>query len=124
MLLEQAGVLPPPPKNLFTVHIHLIGIGFFLMMVCGVALWMFPRKSGESRETAARDPMTWATYLLITSGLALRCLALLFLEVFGNTLLALSALLQVGGIAAFVLTIWPRVYLPGAKLTIPTTEKR
>ncbi|MBI3894566.1 MAG: hypothetical protein HY313_01410 [Acidobacteria bacterium] len=124
MLLEQAKVLPSSQLNLFTVHVHLVGIGFFFMMVCGVALWMFPRKSGESRETAARDPMTWATYLLLTIGLALRCLALLFLEVFGNKVLAVSAFLQVGGILAFVLTIWPRVYLPGAKITLPTTEKR
>src|SRR3989337_1254511 len=78
MLLEQAKVLPSSQMNLFTVHIHLIGIGFFFMMVCGVALWMFPRKSGESREQAARDPLAWTTYLLITVGLAVRCIALLF----------------------------------------------
>ena len=124
MLLAQAGVVSEGPTSLFTVHIHLLGIGFFLMMVCGVALWMFPRKSGESREKASRDPMTWATYLLLTSGLALRCLALLFLDVFGNTMLAVSVFLQVGGVLAFVLTIWPRVYLPGAKITLTTTEKR
>jgi len=56
MLLEQAGVLPSPHMNLFTVHIHLVGIGFFLMMVCGVALWMFPRTSGESREKGLATP--------------------------------------------------------------------
>ena len=123
MLLRQAGAPLPEVTNLPTVHIHLLGLGFFMMMVCGVALWMFPRKSGESREKAARDPLTWATYLLLTSGLALRCLALLFLDVFGNTMLAVSVFLQVGGILAFVLTIWPRVYLPGAKLPLATPEK-
>ena len=117
MLLAQAGVVSEGPKSLFTVHIHLLGIGFFLMMVCGVALWMFPRKSGESREQAARDPLAWTTYLLITVGLAVRCIALLLPEVLGNRVLAVSVFMQVGGVLAFVLAIWPRVYLPGAKLT-------
>ena len=116
MLLAQAGVVSEGPKSLFTVHIHLLGIGFFLMMVCGVALWMFPRKSGESREQAARDPLAWTTYLLITVGLAVRCIALLLPEVLGSRVLAVSVFMQVGGVLAFVLAIWPRVYLPGGKL--------
>ena len=29
MLLAQAGAVPEGPRNLFTVHIHLLGIGFF-----------------------------------------------------------------------------------------------
>ncbi len=85
-------------------------------MVCGVALWMFPRRSGESRPKAARDPMAWAAYLLLSVGLAVRSAALLFPALFGNLVLAASAFLQVGGILAFTLAIWPRIYLPGAGL--------
>src|SRR5689334_15483635 len=77
MLLRQAGIPLAEVPNLYTVHIHLLGIGFFLMMVCGVAFWMFPRKSGETREEAAGDPLGWSAYYLITAGLAVRCLALL-----------------------------------------------
>lgn len=124
MLLAQAGVVPEGPKNLFTVHVHLIGIGFFLMMVCGVALWMFPRKSGESREQAARDPLAWATYLLLTTGLALRCAALLLRSGFSNDVLALSVFLQLGGVLAFILAIWPRIYMPGAKPTAAPAGKK
>ena len=113
MLLEQAKVPLPVVVNLYTVHIHLLGVGFFLMMVCGVALWMFPRKTGESREEAARDPLGWAAYYLITIGLAVRCLALLVPAVFGNVVLATSAFLQAGGVVIFAIAIWPRVYLPG-----------
>ena len=113
MLLRQAGVPLPEITNLYTVHIHLLGVGFFLMMVCGVALWMFPRKSGETREEAASDPLGWAAYYLITIGLATRCLALLVPQVFGNFVLAVSAFLQVAGVVCFAIAIWPRVYLPG-----------
>ena len=113
MLLRQAGAPLPEVTNLPTVHIHLLGLGFFMMMVCGVALWMFPRKSGETREEAARDPLGWATYYLITIGLAVRCVALLLPGLFGNIVLAASAFLQLGGVATFAIAIWPRVYLPG-----------
>lgn len=123
MLLAQAGAVPSGPQSLFTVHIHLLGVGFFLMMVCGVALWMFPRKSGESREQAARDPLGWTTYFLITVGLAVRSSALLLPNVFGNGFLAASVFLQVGGVLAFALAIWPRVYMPGAKPPAPAERR-
>lgn len=113
MLLRQAGVPLPAVANLYTVHIHLIGLGFFMMMVCGVALWMFPRQSGESREQAARDPLAWTSYYLITIGLAVRCLALLLPALLGNMVLGISAVLQAAGVVTFVIAIWPRVYLPG-----------
>ena len=115
MLLRQAGLPLPEVENLYTVHIHLLGVGFFLMMVCGVAFWMFPRKTGETREQAARDPLGWASYCLITVGLAVRCLALLLPAVFGGVMLAASAFLQAGGVLAFAVAIWPRVYLPGGQ---------
>ena len=128
MLLAQAGVLSSPAINLISVHAHLVGIGFFLQMVCGVALWMFPRKTGESREQAARDPLAWATYVLITGGLAVRILASLSATVsatvLGNTLLAASTFLQLAGIMAFVVGIWPRVYLPGAKSLMQAASRK
>jgi hypothetical protein len=115
MLLARAGWVPPGPPNLYTVHIHLLGVGFLLMMVCGVALWMFPRKSGETREQAAHDPLSWTSYYLIAGGLAVRVAAELLPDLFGNTVLAASVFLQAGGVLAFVVVVWPRVYLPGAK---------
>jgi hypothetical protein len=32
------GVLLPNRPNLYTVHIHELGLGFFFMMACGVAV--------------------------------------------------------------------------------------
>ena len=121
MLLARAGVVPEAQERLYTIHIHLLGVGFLLLMVCGVAQWMFPRKSGESREQAARDPLGWTAYLLITVGLAVRVIGELLPAVFRSGLLAASVLMQVGGVLAFVVAIWPRVYLPSAK---PPVEKR
>ena len=124
MLSGQAGVVPPPRWNLYTIHIHWLGIGFFLNMVFGVALWMFPRRSGESRQTAARDPLAWAAYLLLSVGLAVRSAALLFPSLLGSLVLAASAFLQVGGILAFTLAIWPRIYFPGAGISKITSAEK
>jgi hypothetical protein len=116
MLLARAEAVPAAPPSLYTVHIHLLGVGFLLMMVCGVALWMFPRKSGETREEAARDPLGWISYFLITIGLAVRTAGELLPRLMGNRLLTASVFLQLAGVLAFVAAVWPRVYLPGAKL--------
>lgn len=32
-----------PPRLVITAHVHLLLVGFMLMMVMGVATWMFPR---------------------------------------------------------------------------------
>ena len=48
----------PLPNHVFiTVHNHLIVVGFFLMIVMGVAYWMFPRQAGTTPREAARDPL-------------------------------------------------------------------
>jgi hypothetical protein len=47
--------------------------------------------------------------------LALRAAGELLPGRFGNAVLGISVVLQVGGVLAFVAVIWPRIYLPGAK---------
>jgi len=32
-----------PPRLFVTAHVHLLLVGFMLMIVMGVATWMFPR---------------------------------------------------------------------------------
>ena len=103
----------PLPNHVFiTVHNHLIVVGFFLMIVMGVAYWMFPRQAGTTPREAARDPLAWAGYVSLNTGLLMRA----FVEPFatGETqpLLALSALRQMAAIFLFILAIWKRVRMP------------
>lgn len=101
--------------NVETVHIHLMAIGFVLMLIMGVAYWMFPRPSGATPREAARDPLAWTSYFLLTPGLVLRVLRYLFLTPpLAMPVLVLSAALQAGGILCFVLAIWKRVGMPRA----------
>jgi hypothetical protein len=98
-----------------TVHIHLMAIGFVLMLIMGVAYWMFPRPSGATPREAARDPLAWTSYFLLTPGLVLRAIGDLFLSPpWAKPVLLLSTALQVGGIFCFLLAIWKRVGMPRA----------
>lgn len=96
-----------------TVHNHLISVGFIMMMIMGVAYWMFPRPSGQVLRDVARDPLAWANYFLLNAGLILRVI----FEPFSDSglavrLLVVSSLLQMFGIFLFVLSIWKRIRFP------------
>ena len=101
------------PANAMTVHIHLMAIGFALMMIMGVAYWMFPRPSGATPREAARDPLAWTSYFLLVPGLLLRALGYLVLSP-ARPVLVLSAALQAAGVFCFVFAIWKRVGMPRA----------
>jgi heme/copper-type cytochrome/quinol oxidase subunit 1 len=115
-LLQVRGAFGPGASfNVETVHIHIMAIGFVLMLIMGVAYWMFPRPSGETPRQAARDPLAWTSYFLLAPGLVLRVLGYLVLPASVKTpVLLLSAALQAGGIFCFIFAIWKRVGMPRA----------
>src|SRR5215471_2471402 len=53
-----------PSRLLVTTHTHLLLVGFMLMMVMGVATWMFPRPAREDRRY--RPELAEAAYWLMT----------------------------------------------------------
>jgi nitric oxide reductase large subunit len=99
--------------DLALVHTHLVLVGFMLMMVMGVSLWMFPRRPGMGKEVLAKDPLAWGTYLLLNAGLLLRMVSEPLLPLPpARVTLGLAALLQVAGVLLFVRGIWGRVRPP------------
>jgi hypothetical protein len=112
----------PIPPGLPIVHIHLLTVGFFTLMVFGVALWMFPAppRSNARIELARRAPWAWACYGLMVAGLLLRVLLSLLPMGFeagaGRPLVALSALMQIASALCFLVAIWdrtrPKTYEP------------
>lgn len=42
------------PWPLVTAHVHLVLVGFMLMLVFGVATWMFSRPARERRRATGR----------------------------------------------------------------------
>lgn len=97
---------------LLPVYWHMIVIGWLTQIIMGVSIWMFPRKdrSKKKRESA----FSWTSYWLLNSGLLLRFLTEPFLPLFQqsaflNVALILSSLLQIAGIASYIIEIWPRL---------------
>jgi hypothetical protein len=105
-----------PPRLLTTAHAHLLLVGFMLMMVMGVATWMFPRPARD--DTRYRPELAEAVYWTVTAATALRAVAEVTVALTGalglRGLIALGGLGQLAGTALFVVNMWWRVRMPPA----------
>ncbi len=105
-----------PPRLLTTAHAHLLLVGFMLMIVMGVATWMFPRPARD--DTRYRPELAEAAYWTMTIATALRAASEIMTSFFGllglRWVIALGGLGQLVGAALFVLNMWRRVRMPPA----------
>ena len=105
-----------PPRLLVTAHAHLLLVGFMLMMVMGVATWMFPRPARD--DTRYRPELAEAVYWVMTVATALRAGAEIAVALAGllglRWLIAVGGVGQLAGTALFVLNMWWRVRMPPA----------
>ena len=105
-----------PPRLLITAHAHLLLVGFMLMVVMGVATWMFPRAARD--DTRYRPGLAEAVYWIMTVSTALRAAAEIALGAMGarplGWLVALGGLGQLAGAALFVVNMWRCVRMPSA----------
>ncbi|MDQ2670403.1 MAG: cbb3-type cytochrome c oxidase subunit I [Gemmatimonadota bacterium] len=120
---ELLGIWPAP--YLVTAHVHAVLVGFVVMMIFGVALWMFPR---AARDDTRYDPRAAeVAYWLVTSGTALRMLAELLRSEWSHPALRWAvvgaALAQVLGAGVFFRAMWSRIrqvgQQPAARVTAP-----
>jgi heme/copper-type cytochrome/quinol oxidase subunit 1 len=116
IIVAQFVVGAYPARPLVTAHVHLLLVGFMLMVVMGVATWMFPRPARD--ETRYRPELVEAVYWLMTLSTALRALAEVLLGLAGaprlGWLVAAGGLGQLGAALLFVLNMWWRVRIPSA----------
>jgi heme/copper-type cytochrome/quinol oxidase subunit 1 len=109
-----------PSRLLVTAHVHLLLVGFMLMIVMGVATWMFPRPARDDRRY--RPELAEAVYWLMTAATALRAAAEITVAAVGAAgprwLIALGGLGQLAGAALFVVNMWWRVRMPAAAAPI------
>ena len=103
-----------PPRLFITAHVHLLLVGFMLMIVMGVATWMFPRPARD--DGRYRPELAELVYWVMTVATAARTAAELtapFWSASGmRVLIALGGLGQIAGTALFVANIWWRVRMP------------
>jgi len=107
-----------PPRLFITAHVHLLLVGFMLMMVMRVATWMFPRPARD--DTAYRPERAEAVYWVMTLATALRALTELLASFTPSPavrlVIAAGGLGQLLGALLFIVNMWRRVRMPPAAL--------
>ena len=120
---ELWGRFPSPYET--SAHTHAILVGFVMMMILGVALWLFPRpdKSDARYRPAVAE---WA-YWLVAVGTAGRVAAELARPAVDALWLRWAVVLcsfaQIAGIALFVHTMWGRIRPVGSQVREAKGEK-
>lgn len=117
---ELAGAAPDP--YLVSAHTHALFVGFVMMMIMGVALWLFPR---PEKTDARYDPRLAAiAYWLVTVGTGVRVSGeVMRSSLFGMNVTALwlrvsivaAGFLQAIGIGVFFFTMWTRIRPVGSQ---------
>ena len=112
---ELAGAYPSP--YLVSAHTHAILVGFVMMMILGVALWLFPRPDKE--DVRYRPALAAASYWLLAIGTLARVVAELS-RMHSTSLtirwvVVLSGFAQIAGIALFFFTMWTRIRAVGSQ---------
>ena len=103
-----------PPRLFITAHVHLLLVGFMLMLVMGVATWMFPRPARDDRRY--RPELAEAVYWVMTLSTAVRGAAEIGAGLSGLPVLRVAITLggfgQLLGVLLFVANMWWRVRMP------------
>ena len=112
---ELGGRHPTPYET--SAHTHAILVGFVMMMILGVALWLFPRP--DKADTRYRPRAAEAAYWLVSLGTAGRVAGELLRPAIADAWLrwavVLCGLAQVAGIALFFFTMWSRIRPAGSQ---------
>ena len=112
---DLAGRFPSPYVR--SAHTHAILVGFVMMMILGVALWLFPRPAKDDARYAPR--VAEASYWLVAMGTAVRIVAEVALAHVDGLWLRVSTVLagtiQAVGIGLFFYTMWSRIRPAGSQ---------
>ncbi len=98
--------------GMVVAHVHVLLVGFLLMMILGTAFWLFPR-SGRGQPIGPYPNLVGFAYVLLAAGTLIRALTEFFdLELtaplWGYIRLGASTC-QVAGIVIGIVALWGRV---------------
>jgi heme/copper-type cytochrome/quinol oxidase subunit 1 len=106
-----------PSAYLVSAHTHAILVGFVMMMILGVALWMFPRPAKGDR--VYRPAQAEAAYWLVTLGTVARVAGELVRDRVDEPWLRWAVLAsgaaQGFGLLVFFATMWTRIRPVGSR---------
>jgi cbb3-type cytochrome oxidase subunit 1 len=115
ILVAEFAVGRYPSRLFITAHVHLLLVGFMLMIVMGVATWMFPRPGRD--DARYRPALAEAVYWIMTLGTALRAISEVAAGVAEDgallrTVIVVGGSAQLDGALLFVANMWWRVRMP------------
>lgn len=99
-----------PSTQLITAHVHVLLMGFVVSLIMGVAIWMFPRPSPDTRYSPL---LAEITYWLLTLGTSVRfageVISSYHLSRAIDTLIVTGSISQALAGVLFVYNMWSRV---------------
>ena len=117
MIMERDLAGRFPSTYLVSAHTHAILVGFVMMMILGVALWLFPRPAKDDARYTPR--VAEASYWLIALGTAARIIGELLQPrvdaLWVRIATVTAATMQAVGIGLFFYTMWSRIRPAGSQ---------
>ena len=118
MIVQRELLGGAPSEYLRSAHAHALLAGFGMMMIMGVALWLFPRPvKGDARY---RPELVSTAYWFASLGTAGRVggevLHLWTRSTLLGWFIVLSGLAQMAGMLLFFWAMWPRIRPVGSAL--------
>jgi heme/copper-type cytochrome/quinol oxidase subunit 1 len=106
-----------PSRYATSAHTHAILVGFVMMMILGVALWLFPRPAKEDARYQPR--VAEAAYWLLTIGTIARIAGELLRTTAASLplrwIVVLASFAQIAGLGLFFYTMWSRIRPVGSR---------
>jgi cbb3-type cytochrome oxidase subunit 1 len=100
-----------------SAHTHAIFVGFVMLMILGVALWLFPRP--EKHDRRYRPAFAEAAYWLLVSGTVTRVAGELLRGdsdgIWLRAAIVAGGMLQIAGLALYFYTMWSRIRAVGSQ---------
>ncbi len=112
------------PQSMIAAHTHLILVGFVIMLIMGIALWLFPRP----REKVFYSPLiAEITFYLMFAAIAVRSTG----EILNGFILSrwiawtivAGSFGEIAGIVLFFINIWNRIKPIGSHIREAKGEK-
>jgi heme/copper-type cytochrome/quinol oxidase subunit 1 len=118
MIVRRELVGQFPSRYEVSAHTHALFVGFVMMMILGVALWLFPRPVAGDERYSPR--LAELAYWILAVGTGTRVVGELLRASTGalwlRLLVTLAGLAQICGILLFFYTMWSRIRPVGSQI--------
>ena len=111
MIVQRELTGRPMSAYVTSAHTHAILVGFVMMMILGVALWMFPRPARG--DTSYRPGLAESAYWMLAAGTGVRVAGELLRAGYDASWLrwavVAAGFAQIAGLLLFFANIWSRI---------------